>query len=250
MLVAMLALALVLSTSALGTPLPGRDPRQEASERPALALAVPPADGAPSTAPSADPRTAPSTAPSTAPHAGPDGGPGDDGDASCATPEPGFLTLDTAPWTEVWVNGEYAGSTPLYRHKLPPGAHTLTLVNEGRAVRGEEHVVIDQGHVRKLKLILGVDDDAPALDASAETRLAAEDCLLPEEQSASLSVDTQPWSRVYVDGKLVGSTPLWKAPIAPGHHVIRLVRDDGSASFARVSASAGETVKLSLSLRP
>lgn len=250
MLVAMLALALVLSTSALGTPLPGRDARQEAGGRPEVALAVPPADNAPSAAPnSIIPGSIPSGVPSGVPRTAADA-PANDGDATCATPEPGFLTLDTAPWTEVWVNGEYAGSTPLFRHKLPPGAHTLTLVNEGRAVRGEEHVIIDQGHVRKLKLILGVDETAPALDASAETRLAAEDCWLPEEESASLTVDTQPWSRVYVDGKLVGSTPLWKAMIPPGHHVIRLVRDDGSASFARVSMSAGETVKLNLSLRP
>lgn len=61
-------------------------------------------------------------------------------------------------------------------------------------------------------------------------------------------MDTRPWSRVYVDGRLVGSTPLFKATISVGDHVIRLVRDDGSAAFARFSASAGETVKLNFSL--
>jgi serine/threonine-protein kinase len=167
---------------------------------------------------------------------------------ACAPPEPGFLTLDTAPWTQVYVDGAYVGSTPLYRHKLPPGPHTLTLVNEGKQVKSEEEVVIDEGHLRKMRLILAVDEDAAALDDSGAVSTTSEDCIIPEEQAAALTVDTQPWSRVYVDGRLVGSTPLYKTPILAGPHVVRLVRDDGKAAFARVTASAGEVIKLSFAL--
>jgi eukaryotic-like serine/threonine-protein kinase len=170
-------------------------------------------------------------------------------EAGCAAPEPGFLTLDTAPWTQVWIDGAYAGSTPLFKHRLTPGEHTLTLVNESAAVRAEEVVTVGEAHVRKLKLILSADDSAAALDASGATSVATEDCFLPDDQAAALTVDTQPWSRVYVDGRLVGSTPLFKVPVAAGDHVVRLVQPDGSAAFARFSASAGEIVKLSFALR-
>jgi len=172
---------------------------------------------------------------------------------ACAPPEPGFLTLDTAPWTVVYVDGVYAGSTPLFREKLVPGPHTLTLINEGREVSTSEDVVIEEGKSKKLKLLLALDPaddnvDVFAVDSTAAAAVTAEDCLLPEEEAASLSVDSTPWSKIYVDGKLVGSTPLFKHAITAGDHVVRLVRDDGQQSFVRFTAAVGETVKMALTL--
>ncbi len=169
-------------------------------------------------------------------------------EAACAPPVPGFLTLETKPWTIVYVDGLYAGSTPLFRERLTAGTHTLTLVNEARAISRNEDVVIEEGRARKLKLVLAVDDSAAALDNTTVVGLTPEDCALPPDEAASLSVDTQPWSRVFVDGRLVGSTPLFKYAIAAGDHVVRLVRADGRAAFARFNAAAGETVKLALAL--
>jgi len=166
----------------------------------------------------------------------------------CEPPEPGFLSLDTKPWTVVYVDGQYVGSTPLFRHRLPPGEHTLTLVNEGKDVRSEEVIEVEEGRVRKLKLVLALDESAPSFDTSGDATASGEDCFIPVEEQANLTVSTQPWSQVFMDGKLIGSTPLFKQPIASGDHVVRMVRDDGTASFARFSATVGETVKLSLDL--
>lgn len=174
--------------------------------------------------------------------------PGTTLDDGCEPPEPGFLTLDTAPWTVVYVDGDYVGSTPLYRHKLAPGAHRLTLVNEGRGIAVSEDVVIEQAHARKLRLVLLVEETAPAIDDTRGVRLDADDCFIPEDEAATLTVDTQPWSKVILDGRVVGSTPLFKHAIAAGPHVVRLVRADGKAAFARFTAVAGETVKLSFAL--
>jgi hypothetical protein len=172
--------------------------------------------------------------------------------AACAPPEPGFLTLDTAPWTVVYVDGVYAGSTPLFREKLAPGPHTLTLVNEGRALNTNEDVVIEEGKQKKLKLLLALDSDDVdtqlAIDSVAAAVVTADDCIVPEDEAASLSVDSLPWSKIYVDGKLIGSTPLWRHAITAGDHVVRLVRDDGEQSFVRFTAAVGETVKMSLTL--
>lgn len=52
-------------------------------------------------------------------------------------PEPppvGRLTFDTVPWTEVWIDGQHVGDTPLIRHALPAGEVTLHLRNR------EEHI--------------------------------------------------------------------------------------------------------------
>ena len=42
---------------------------------------------------------------------------------------PGFLSLDSAPWSNVSLGSRPLGSTPLIRQALPPGRHTLTLTN-------------------------------------------------------------------------------------------------------------------------
>lgn len=43
---------------------------------------------------------------------------------------PGFLTLDTTPWSAVSTGGAPLGQTPLVKVELPPGQHLLELSNE------------------------------------------------------------------------------------------------------------------------
>jgi eukaryotic-like serine/threonine-protein kinase len=42
---------------------------------------------------------------------------------------PGLLTLDSSPWSQVYLAGRLLGSTPLVRVALPAGRHVLTLKN-------------------------------------------------------------------------------------------------------------------------
>lgn len=171
-------------------------------------------------------------------------------DEECAPPQPGFLTLDTQPWTVVYIDGTYAGSTPMFRHPLAPGAHTVTFVNEKAGVLVQEDVVVEEGHARKLKLVLAHVSADTTLDASSMTQVNPDDCFLPADEAASLSVDTQPWSQVFVDGKRVGSTPVFRQAVTAGDHVVRLVTSDGKQAFARFTADVGENVKIALVLTP
>ena len=43
--------------------------------------------------------------------------------------EIGFLTINTTPWSEIYVNGEKAGSTPLSRYKVIAGCATVRAVS-------------------------------------------------------------------------------------------------------------------------
>ena len=43
--------------------------------------------------------------------------------------EPGYLSLDTAPWSEVFLGSTLLGTTPIIKVPLPPGRHLLTLKN-------------------------------------------------------------------------------------------------------------------------
>ena len=66
----------------------------------------------------------------------------------------GKLTLDTTPWSEVFLKGKKLGDTPLVNFPLPPGLHVLTLVNEQKSLKSVIEVEISPGKttVKKLKL--------------------------------------------------------------------------------------------------
>jgi hypothetical protein len=64
----------------------------------------------------------------------------------------GFLTLDTAPWSEVRIGKRRLGVTPLVSVPLPSGRHTLELRNPELGLMTRYTVQIDAGKsiVRKL----------------------------------------------------------------------------------------------------
>lgn len=66
----------------------------------------------------------------------------------------GFLTLKTKPWVKVSVDGKPFGSTPLYKVELPPGPHTLHLVNEELRIDVKRNIVIHSGKPTKVDLTL------------------------------------------------------------------------------------------------
>jgi serine/threonine-protein kinase len=53
------------------------------------------------------------------------------GEGRRALAEPAILTLITRPWAHVWINGEDAGNTPLFRRSVPSGAIRVRLQPEG-----------------------------------------------------------------------------------------------------------------------
>ena len=64
----------------------------------------------------------------------------------------GFLTLDTIPWSQVSLDGESLGTTPILRHELPAGAHTLLLVNPERGLSQRYRVTIRPGETTRRRV--------------------------------------------------------------------------------------------------
>lgn len=71
-----------------------------------------------------------------------------------AKEEPGFLTLDSRPWSRVSEGGRALGVTPLNRVSLPAGAHTLTLENPDKGLSKTVTVQVKSGEatVRSVEL--------------------------------------------------------------------------------------------------
>jgi serine/threonine protein kinase len=66
--------------------------------------------------------------------------------------EPGFLTLDTTPWSVVSVGPRVLGSTPLIRVALPPGDVVLSLSNPDTGAHAIYTVHIEQGQAVSRRL--------------------------------------------------------------------------------------------------
>ena len=66
----------------------------------------------------------------------------------------GKLTLDTKPWTEVYLGKRKLGITPLLGIELPAGRHKLKVVNKGRGINETLNVVVKAGKKTTVKKTL------------------------------------------------------------------------------------------------
>jgi hypothetical protein len=83
---------------------------------------------------------------------------------------------------------------------------------------------------------------APAASASAATGA-------PARSDGALEVDSRPTgAKVYLDGKLIGNTPLLLQAVSAGEHAVRLEHDGyrGWSSSVRIVASERNRVTASL----
>jgi serine/threonine protein kinase len=54
------------------------------------------------------------------------------------------------------------------------------------------------------------------------------------------SVDSKPYATIYIDGKKIDTTPVFKVKLAPGSHTVKAVREDGTEQRFSVTIESGE----------
>jgi hypothetical protein len=54
----------------------------------------------------------------------------------------------------------------------------------------------------------------------------AQDAGAPEPARGELELDVRPWGKVWLDGRLLGTTPLKPLSLAPGRHRLRIAREE------------------------
>ena len=144
-------------------------------------------------------------------------------------PEPAAPTTGSASVTStpegatVRLDGEEApGETPLTLEELSPGEHAVELRRSGyEPFRAD------------LTIIAG---EVATLEASLTRAERA-----PTAPPGRLSVNTRPWSKVYVGRRLLGTTPIGEASVPSGTVRLRLVDRDGATHRRTVQVEAGET---------
>lgn len=126
-----------------------------------------------------------------------------------------------------------AGVTPLEIGMIAPGTHEVRLTLAGhRSWTGEVEVEGDQR-------------------ASVNAKLAPVQRRRPRPAEAppgELSLNTQPWSKVYLGGRLLGTTPLGRVSLPSGNQRLRLVDRDGNEHRRTVQVPPGDHVARSFNL--
>jgi len=80
--------------------------------------------------------------------------------------------------------------------------------------------------------------DAGVPDAAVPTKPEV------DKRPAYLTVDSSPYATIYVDGKKLGVTPIFKAKLKPGKHKLKAVSATGAKQTVRLKLKPGRTKNL------
>ena len=178
-------------------------------------------------APAAAPRT-----PAAPPAPPPEVARGSDPAVQRAADVAGQLLVRSEPsGAMVLVDGQLRGETPATVRDLPLGAHDVQVARPGYAPETRRVTLTRDAPARNLTVAL-----TAALDPAAE---------LP----GAIYADSRPrGARVFVDGRLIGTTPLRLPDVVAGRHEVRLELEGYRTVTTPVAVSGGREARVAVTL--
>jgi eukaryotic-like serine/threonine-protein kinase len=158
-----------------------------------------------------------------------------------------LLVRSTPAGAQVFVDGHEEGRTPVAVRELARGEHRVRVVHDGYDT--EERRVLISASRPAQSLTLPLSQTAHVTPAPASRMPVPSTPGTTGRFVGSLAVDSRPsGAKVFVDGKLAGTTPLQLAGLDAGEHVVRIERDGYRrwSSSVRVVASEQNRVTASL----
>lgn len=168
--------------------------------------------------------------------------------AAAAAPTAGRLLVRSTPaGARVNVDGKDVGATPAVVRNLAPGTHRVRVSRDGYS-SVERRVVITRSRP-STSLTVPLERERVA---ARGTPTAAPGPTTPGTVGrfvGGLSVDSRPTgAKVFLDGKLIGTTPLAMSSVAAGEHAIRLEYDGYRRWTSSVRVVATEQNRVTASL--
>lgn len=172
---------------------------------------------------------------------------------------PAVLVLNSTPsGAGVWVNGRQLGVTPLTTDALLAGAPQEVQLTLKGYVPQTITVSLKAGSREKRAVTLERRKRAARTSSSSSSgtrviereKIVYRDRAAPAAKSGFLTLNTQPWVKVSIDGQPYGSTPLFKIRLTPGRHKVRLVNEQEGVNVTRtVTVKADMTIKQNWNLK-
>jgi eukaryotic-like serine/threonine-protein kinase len=170
------------------------------------------------------------------------------GEVEPKAPEPGAISGDgdgADRGTDLAIGGQAAGvdatgDAPASDPPKPPQPETGQRGQRGES--GEAGQGGETGHSGEPGEPDDSPDPAPETDSAADPGAAGK----PAEPQVDarpgfLSIDSRPWAQIYVDGRNLGETPIFRAQLAPGRYRVRAVSATGDARRFTVTIRPGRT---------
>ena len=158
-----------------------------------------------------------------------------------ATPgaEAGRLLIRSTPaGARVVLDGRDVGETPLTVRGVARGTHTVRVVRDGYLADQRRVIVSAARPAPSLAIVLA----RPAAAAPSTSPR-------PAPSVAALYVESRPaGASVFLDEKLIGTTPLQIGEVAAGDHTVRLELDGYQRWSSSVRVVAGERSRVAASL--
>jgi serine/threonine-protein kinase len=164
-------------------------------------------------------------------------------------PLTGSVVVKSTPaGATVVVDGKDYGGTPLTVRDLAPGAHRVQVARDG-FVTVDRRVTITTTKSQTLTVQLARTHPVSPVATKPSIAPAPAPAVAGERTPGPLIVESRPeGAKVFVDGRLVGTTPTSVAGIAAGEHAVRLEHEgyrDWSSSI-RIEGSEPSRVTASL----
>ena len=157
-----------------------------------------------------------------------------------------LLIRSSPPGAQVVVNDRAAGITPLAVGDLPYGDYMIRISRAGYRIELLSVSITAGSPVAALELAL-IESGNTSPPAAAPAVQPAPSAVAVE--TGTVMVNTRPGgAEVYVEGRLVGATPLTLVDVAPGSYAIRLVRAGYREWAATIDVTAGQEVLVAASL--
>ena len=151
-----------------------------------------------------------------------------------------LLVRSTPAGARVVLDGRDVGETPLTLRNIPRGAHTVRIARDGYVADERRVVVSAASPAQSLTVAL-----ARARRAGEATSIAPR----PGQSMAALSFESRPaGASVFLDGTLIGRTPLQVREVASGDRDVRLELDGYRRWSSTIHVAPGERRRVAASL--
>jgi hypothetical protein len=137
-------------------------------------------------------------------------------------PVSGWIAVNAPADVQIFENGRLLGSSKSERIMVSVGRHELEVVNETLGYRTTQVVQVGPGQLANVR---------------------------PDWPKGSLALNALPWADVFIDGKLIGETPIGSIAVPIGPHEILFRHPDLGEHRVNTLVTFGAPARLSVDLR-
>jgi serine/threonine-protein kinase len=156
-----------------------------------------------------------------------------------------LLVRSTPSGALVFVDGREYGRTPITVGSLARGSHRVRVMRQGYVTDERQLTITAAQRAHSVTVRLSPDRPAPVERAAPAAPRAAASAA----RTGLLVVESRPsGAQVFVDGRLVGTTPMELPALAVGEHAIHLEREGYQRWASAVRVAAAERTRIAASL--